>query len=317
MFQRSPGVHSKRSEERRVRKRQQTEARRKLLGRKRLFHKTTGDAAYGVYAERPDLNDEDYSYKKDKFLAEINIDELGILEIEKDTRGQQNSARWMLERKKRLTASNFGVVCNKLPTTKCDTIIKKLLYFDLSTEAMRYGKRHEVDAINALQNLNHNVSPCGLFIDKDLPFLAASPDGLVGNDGIIEVKCPAKCYDITPDEGILSRKVTFWKVDKTKKNILGINTNHIFYYQVQGQLHITRKSFCLFVLWTPKGIKIENIKRDDEFWENKMEQKLKNFYFDCLLPEIIDPRFTRSLPIRNPQYIVIAAINEKNSKITV
>ncbi|GFV27600.1 hypothetical protein TNCV_2522851 [Trichonephila clavipes] len=34
------------------------------------------------------------------------------------------------------------------------------------------------------------VKICGLFVDKDKPFLCASPDGLVGDDGLIENKCP-------------------------------------------------------------------------------------------------------------------------------
>lgn len=35
-------------------------------------------------------------------------------------------------------------------------------------------------------------------------------------------------------------------------------------------------------------MKIEAIKIDNEFWKKYMETKLKTFYFDCLLPEIID-----------------------------
>jgi len=32
--------------------------------------------------------------------------------------------------------------------------------------------------------------------------LAAGPDGLIDNDGIVEIKCPASIKDMTPEEAI-------------------------------------------------------------------------------------------------------------------
>jgi hypothetical protein len=48
-----------------------------------------------------------------------------------------------------------------------------------------------------------------------------------------------------------------------------------------------------------------------------MEPKLKQFYFDCLLPEIVDPGYPGSMKIRDPpppQYILDAIINHENSR---
>lgn len=45
-----------------------------------------------------------------------------------------------------------------------------------------------------------------------------------------------------------------------------------------------------------------------------MKEKLIKFYFDCLLPELIDPRIPRSLPIRNPEYIIQAQKIKENTK---
>uniref|UniRef100_A0A1B6E5X2 Uncharacterized protein n=1 Tax=Clastoptera arizonana TaxID=38151 RepID=A0A1B6E5X2_9HEMI len=105
-----------------------------------------------------------------------------------------------------------------------------------------------------------------------------------------------------PEETIKARKCTFWTLDKNGE-VGDINRNHHFYYQIQGQLRVTRRQFCYFTLWLPKGIKITKIDRDDEFWKEKMFPKLERFYMDCLLPELIDPRHNRSMPIRNPSYI--------------
>jgi len=101
----------------------------------------------------------------------------------------------------------------------------------------------------------------------------------------------------------LARKVTFWTKEKNV-TIGPINRTHHFFFQVQGQLHVTKRRYCQFALWTPKGLKVERIERDDEFWEANMEAKLERFYMNCLLPEIVDPRHTRSMPIRNPKYII-------------
>ena len=97
-----------------------------------------------------------------------------------------------------------------------------------------------------------------------------------------------------------------------------MNKRHIFHFQIQGQLHISRRKYCLFTLWTPKGIKTEQITRDPIFWEKNMEQTLTKFYFDCLLPEIIDPRYPRNEAIRNPLYILEAQKQkgEKRKKTT-
>lgn len=46
------------------------------------------------------------------------------------------------------------------------------------------------------------IIPCGLFIDSEIPFLAATPDGLVGNDTIVEIKCPFSAYKMRIKEAI-------------------------------------------------------------------------------------------------------------------
>ena len=60
-----------------------------------------------------------------------------------------------------------------------------------------------------------------------------------------------------------------------------------YYYQVQGQLHITRQSYCLFAVWTESGLKVERIERDDDFWKSKMEEKLTKFYNNFFIIIII------------------------------
>lgn len=180
--------------------------------------------------------------------------------------------------------------------------------------SIRHGKDNENIAIKQLERQEKiKIEPCGLFIDAELPFLGATPDGLCSDDTIVEIKCPITAYKFGLEEAIKKRKVTFWK--KTKKG-LEINKNHQWYYQVQGQLHITKRSKCLFAVWSNENspLKTEWINRDDEFWKEKMKEKLTSFYIDCLLPELVDPRYPRGMNIRNPLYIEEAMITKKKTK---
>jgi hypothetical protein len=49
------------------------------------------------------------------------------------------------------------------------------------------------------------VKKYGLFIDKNKPFLAASPDGLINSNAILEIKCPYSAREITIDEAIKNK----------------------------------------------------------------------------------------------------------------
>lgn len=88
-------------------------------------------------------------------------------------------------------------------------------------------------------------------IDYTLPFLAATPDGLVATNAIVEIKCPHVAKNMTPEEGITSHAIKYCRI---KDGQLHLKVNSYYYYQVQGQLHVSNKLFCYFCVWTPKGM---------------------------------------------------------------
>ncbi|XP_074042183.1 uncharacterized protein [Leptinotarsa decemlineata] len=136
-----------------------------------------------------------------------------------------------------------------------------------------------------------------MFIDEYDYIFGASPEGLIGDDAIVEVKCPKTMSKMHPKEAIEQKIINFCTLDENLH--LQLKQNHNYYYQVQGQLHITQRSLCYFVIWTPLRILVEKIIKDDSFWTNKMKPKLENFYNSCLLPELIDPRYPRKLAIHH------------------
>ncbi|EFN75127.1 hypothetical protein EAI_06863, partial [Harpegnathos saltator] len=112
--------------------------------------------------------------------------------IERETTAQKESDLWHILRQEMLTASNFETVCRMKPTTSCETVVKNIL-FSPSTDnkAMKYGRDMEELAKKELATkLNKEIKVCGLFIDYENPFLAASPDGLIDENDVIEIKCP-------------------------------------------------------------------------------------------------------------------------------
>lgn len=61
-----------------------------------------------------------------------------------------------------------------------------------------------------------------------------------------------------------------------------LKEDHIYYDQVQGQLHIQNKSACDFVVWTTKDIAIVRVLQDSA-WDQNIA-KLIDFYFTQIIP---------------------------------
>ena len=60
-----------------------------------------------------------------------------------------------------------------------------------TTIAMQWGIDHEDDARAAYEaRTGEVVDLAGFILHPSIPWLGASPDGLVGDDGLVEIKCP-------------------------------------------------------------------------------------------------------------------------------
>ena len=257
------------------------------------------DKDYGPEAhELPlDIKSAEYKRKKEEFLDNISKNKEEIIKIEKETRGQSANPMWVQERSIRLTASNFGRVCKLRTSTNPANTVKSLLYSSfLGNDSTKYGNEHELTAIRAFEEIyKYKVYPCGLFISEQYPFLAASPDGLIEDDVIVEIKCPSVLAKMTPEMGIETKKVTFATITDGR---IKLKRNHNYFYQVQGQLAISNRTKCFFCVWSPHGILVEEIFKEVNFWEKLMVPKLVKFYTENLLPELVDPMHTKGLPIR-------------------
>ena len=120
-----------------------------------------------------------------------------------------------------------------------------------------------------------------------MPYLGCSPDGLVGANGIIEVKCPytAKDFNITTD--------TVPYLQEDDLGIFYLMKTHEYYYQVQGTLLCTDRQWCDLTVWTFKDLKVIRIHRDETFIA-EMKLKLCHFFDNHFKGAILQKFFYRS-----------------------
>ena len=220
--------------------------------------------------------------------------------IEKLTRGQNQNELWYDARKQRLTSSNFGAILKLKPSTRPDNLLKDILgYRTFQSAYTNWGIKHEAAARRQYMNrTKNNVEQCGLIINSEYPYLGASPDGLiVDSDGIIEIKCPAseKWKMALPED--CARDKDFYCFLNDVDEIC-LKEEHHYYYQIQGQLAITKRKWCDFIIWTLKGLSVQRIFFKSDFWEN-MLSKLKFFYVTNVMPEILSSRVKRGKPLFN------------------
>lgn len=115
----------------------------------------------------------------------------------------QRTAQWFSERVGCLTAS-IAKDCIRLPKTGKRSQTYRNLIDRLVTErltgqpvssavgaAALWGEEHEDEARSAYEAATGEfVDLVGFVPHPDVKWLGASPDGLVGEDGLVEIKCP-------------------------------------------------------------------------------------------------------------------------------
>lgn len=129
--------------------------------------------------------------------------------------------------------------------------------------AMQWGTEQEPNAIVSYEmTRNVDVVPVGFVDHPRIPMSGASPDGFVGVDGLVEVKCP-----------------------ETKRHfatLLGEPIDGGYIKQMQWQMACTGRQWCDWVSYDPRipvpaeQIKIIRVMRDDAMIA-KLEAEAQEF----------------------------------------
>ena len=197
------------------------------------------------------------------------------------TEMEQGSAEWLALRLGKVTASRMKDVLSKgrgtAQSKTAETYMMELLCERLTGEskpffendAMKWGTETEPQA-RAMYSVNNN------FVDvKEVAFvehndqIGISPDGLIGDDGLLEIKCPNTTTQL--------------------KRALSDDYSSDYKAQIQMQLWVTEREWCDFVSFDPRlecaaGYLQQRVMRDEEYIE---EMKTKVYAFIEKMNELI------------------------------
>ncbi len=216
------------------------------------------------------------------FLSTLDITENEQIAVENVTRSQSESTAWFDYRRHRITASKFRDAVIKIDVDgnlknphRCKTLISKvcLLQTNVTSDALKWGRENEPVARDLYiknQKSKHSkfeVKECGLFLDKEYPYLGASPDALVScfchGEGLLEIKCPWTYRNYTASK-FAEQSDTFLLSAKNSKK-LHLDKKHSYYYQIQLQMRCTGRKWCDFYVVFSGDTFLERIYYNEKF----------------------------------------------------
>jgi putative phage-type endonuclease len=157
---------------------------------------------------------------------------------------EQGTPEWFAARLGRLTASRIADATAKTKTgwgasranLMAELVAERLTGLPaerFTNGAMVWGIEKEPDARAAYEfYFDVDVAPGGFFEHPSIPMSGASPDGLVGNDGLVEFKCPNTATHI---DTLLSKSI-----------------DGKYIKQMQWQMACTGRMWCDFGTYDPR-----------------------------------------------------------------
>jgi putative phage-type endonuclease len=186
---------------------------------------------------------------------------------------EQGSEEWLKIRLGKVTASGVADVLAKTKTgvsaSRGNYLIKLaiqrvtgIVEESYTNDAMQWGIDNEAQARVAYEVASGNFVDQIAFVDHPaIQWFGASPDGLVNDDGLVEIKCP--------------NSATHWSYIKDD------GPPNKYYIQMQAQMACTGRSWCDFVSFDPRmpersRLFIKRVMREDDYIA-EMEAEIKKF----------------------------------------
>jgi len=172
----------------------------------------------------------------------------------------QRSDAWIQQRLGKVTASRIADVCARTKSGwgagrknyMAELVAERLTGSRIegfTNAAMQWGTDMEPEARNAYEFYSDvTVAEAGFVPHPTIAETGASPDGFVGDDGLVEIKCPNTATHI--------------------ETLLGGALAEKYFLQMQWQMACTGRQWCDFVSYDPRlpeamRMHFDRVKRDD------------------------------------------------------
>lgn len=178
---------------------------------------------------------------------------------------EQRSDEWFEARRGKLTASLAAACLGLDPHTGPLSAYNQITGLTKAPENryMVWGRENEGKARTAYEVMSGNfVAETGLWAHVSLPWLAASPDGIVMGGGLVEIKCPS----VLPTEIPLRHRI-----------------------QMDVQLACTNRDWCDYYAWAGNDSFCCRLMRDHDR-ERELLFLLERFWEEHIRPGIAPPR---------------------------
>jgi len=186
---------------------------------------------------------------------------------------EQRTEEWFSQRLGKVTASRVADVMAKTKTGysasrenyMAQLVVERLTQTkaeSFTNAAMQWGTDQEPFARAAYEAAQGvMVEEVGFMSHPDIEMAGASPDGLVGDDGMVEIKCPNTAGMI---EALLTQKVPAK-----------------YFAQMQMQIACAGRQWCDYVVFDPRmpvkaQLFVKRVPRDDVFIK-EMETEIVKF----------------------------------------
>lgn len=174
---------------------------------------------------------------------------------------EQRTDEWFSARLGKVTASRLADVCARTKTGwgagrknyMAELVAERLTgtrQEGFTNAAMQWGTDMEPEARIAYEFYRDaTVVETGFIPHPSIAETGASPDGLVRDDGLVEIKCPNTATHL--------------------ETLLGSEIPQKYFYQIQWQLACTERAWCDFCSFDPRlpesmRLHVERIKREDQ-----------------------------------------------------
>jgi len=212
----------------------------------------------------------------------------------------QRSEQWFRQRRGKLTASNLGQAVGLTPWGSPQALAAQLRkdvepaedadkpmepkepqepkepnVLKRKNPALAWGTNKEPNGVlEYVSATGTHVEPTGFWAHADLDWLGGSPDGLLGTDGLLEIKCPysRKVYPELPP---------------------------YYYLQINALMEITGREWCDLFVWTPDALKCWRVRANPHAF-GYLYHHYANF-FGCVASGVKPP---------NPAKVLLPLVHE-------